>query len=71
MGFEHVLPEFFKRVHDKVNPFPIFGGQETRAFCVVEDAVKATEAVMLGEIIHVGNSAQEIKILDLLALVFT
>ena len=75
MGFEHVLPEFFKRVHDKVNPFPIFGGQETRAFCAVEDAVKATEAVMLsdkcnGEIIHIGNSTQEIKILDLLALVF-
>lgn len=75
MGFEHVLPEFFKRVHDKVNPFPIFGGQETRAFCAVEDAVAATEAVMLsdkcnGEIIHIGNSSQEIKIIDLLALVF-
>ena len=75
MGFEHVLPEFFKRVHDKVNPFPIFGGQETRAFCAVEDAVRATEAVMLsekcnGEIIHIGNSTQEIKIIDLLALVF-
>lgn len=75
MGFEHVLPEFFKRVHEKVNPFPIFGGQETRAFCAVEDAVAATEAVMLsdkcnGEIIHIGNSSQEIKIIDLLALVF-
>lgn len=75
MGFEHVLPEFFKRVHNKVNPFPIFGGQETRAFCAVEDAVKATEAVMLsdkcnGEIVHIGNSTQEIKIIDLLALVF-
>lgn len=75
MGFEHVLPEFFKRVHDKMNPSPIFGGQETRAFCAVEDAVKATEAVMLsdkcdGEIIHIGNSAQEIKMIDLLQLVF-
>ena len=75
MGFDHVLPEFFRRVHERVNPFPIFGGQETRAFCAVEDAVAATEAVMLsgkcdGEIIHIGNSTQEIKILDLLALVF-
>ena len=75
MGFEHVLPEFFKRVHGKVNPFPIFGGQETRAFCAVEDAVRATEAVMLsgkcaGEIIHIGNASQEIKIIDLLNLVF-
>lgn len=75
MGFDHVLPEFFRRVHDKVNPFPIFGGQETRAFCAVEDAVRATEAVMLsdkcnGEIVHIGNGTQEIKMLDLLALVF-
>ena len=75
MGFEHVLPEFFKRIHDKINPFPIFGGQETRAFCAVEDAVTATEAVMLsekcdGEIIHIGNSSQEIKIIDLLNLLF-
>ena len=75
MGYDHVLPEFFKRVCNKVNPFPIYGGQETRAFCAVEDAVKATEAVMLsekcnGEIIHIGNSSREIKIIDLLKLVF-
>ena len=74
MGFDHVLPEFFKRIHEKINPFPIFGGQETRAFCAVADAVKATEKVMLsekcnGEVIHIGNSAQEIKIIDLLKLV--
>ena len=74
MGFDHVLPEFFKRIHDRVNPFPIFGGQETRAFCAVEDAVQATEAVMLskncdGEVVHIGNSTQEIKIIDLLKLV--
>lgn len=74
MGYDHVLPEFFKRIHDKVNPFPIYGGEETRAFCAVEDAVKATELVMLsekcnGEIIHIGDSSREIKIIDLLKLV--
>lgn len=74
MGYDHVLPEFFKRIYKKVNPFPIFGGQETRAFCAVADAVKATEAVMLsekcnGEIIHIGNSSREIKIIDLLRIV--
>ena len=75
MGYDHVLPEFFKRIYDKVNPFPIYGGNETRAFCAVEDAVKATESVMRsekcnGEIIHIGNSSREIKIIDLLKLVF-
>ena len=75
MGYDHVLPEFFKRIYDKVNPFPIYGGEETRAFCAVEDAVKATEIVMCsencnGEIVHIGNSSREIKIIDLLKLVF-
>ena len=73
MGFDHVLPEFFKRIHDRVDPFPIYGGEETRAFCAVSDAVRATEAVMLspkcdGEIVHIGNSGQEVKIVDLLKL---
>lgn len=75
MGFDHVLPEFFKRVYQKENPFKIFGGEETRAFCTASDGVKATEAVMLsdkcsGEIVHIGNSTQEVKIIDLLKLVF-
>ena len=74
MGYDHVLPEFFRRILQRVNPFPIYGGQETRAFCSVDDAVKATEAVMLSakcnsEIVHIGNSSQEIKIIDLLSLV--
>lgn len=74
MGYDHVLPEFFRRIYDKVNPFPIFGGQETRAFCAVADAVRATEKVMLsekcsGEIVHIGDSSREIKIIDLLKLV--
>lgn len=74
MGYDHVLPEFFRRVYDRVNPFPIFGGHETRAFCAVADAVKATEKVMLsekcsGEIVHIGDSSREIKIIDLLKIV--
>ena len=67
MGFEHVLPEFCKRIANKENPFKIFGGTETRAFCYVDDAVEATVAVMRSEkcnteVIHVGNSKEEITI---------
>lgn len=73
MGYDHVLPEFFKRIYKKENPFKIYGGEETRAFCTVADGVKATEAVMLsdkcnGEIVHIGNSTQEVKIIDLLKM---
>ena len=74
MGYDHVLPEFFKRVYNHEEPFKIFGGEETRAFCSVDDGVRATEAVMLskdcdGEIVHIGNCKQEIKIIDLLKMV--
>lgn len=75
MGFEHVLPEFCKRIFNKENPFSIFGGTETRAFCYIDDAVEATVAVMRAQnannqIVHVGNSTEEISISDLALLLF-
>jgi UDP-glucose 4-epimerase/UDP-glucuronate decarboxylase len=42
MGKMHVIPEFIARILARENPFRIYGGQETRAFCYVEDAVEAT-----------------------------
>ena len=73
MGFEHVIPEFCKRIFDNESPFKIFGGDNTRAFCYIDDAVKATVAIMRnsscnGEVIHVGNSKEEVAISDLAKL---
>jgi nucleoside-diphosphate-sugar epimerase len=73
MGFDHVIPEFCKRIYNQENPFSIFGGNDTRAFCYVLDGVKATVAVMETnetdkQIIHVGNSNEEIKIIDMAKL---
>ena len=70
MGFEHVVPEFCQRIYNKQNPFDIFGGNDTRAFCYVTDAIDATIMVMEnsgcdGHIIHIGNSNEEVKITDL------
>ena len=70
MGYEHVIPEFLVKCYKNENPFNIFGGEETRAFCYISDAVNATELVMQNqncnnEILHVGNSNEEIKIIDL------
>jgi len=69
MGFEHVIPQFIERIVKKENPFRIFGGQETRTFCYVGDAVRATQLVMEKqtnkETIHIGRSDGEIKIIDL------
>ncbi len=73
MGYEHVMPEFVKRLYDNENPFKIFGGEPTRAFCYIDDAVEGTKLSMRsdktsGEIIHIGNDREEIKIKDLAAL---
>lgn len=70
MGSKHVIPEFILRIRDHERPFRTYGGNETRAFCYVDDAVEATRAVAIsdtcsGEIIHIGNSKEEIQILDL------
>lgn len=75
MGFEHVIPEFCGRIYKKESPFDIFGGDETRAFCYVSDGVRATKMVMEtsecnGEIFHIGNSTEEIRIEDMAEKLF-
>lgn len=74
MGVQHVIPEFIKRILDKESSFQIFGGQETRTFCFIDDAVKATKIAMekgkKGETYHIGRSDEEIKIIDLAKKLF-
>jgi len=71
MGYQHVIPEFIERIYQKENPFNIYGGQETRTFNYVDDAVQMTKKVMEtpksnGKIINIGSDeAGEIKIIDL------
>ena len=76
MGHEHVIPQFIHRILKEEKPFKIFGGKENRAFCYVDDAIKATELVMQSnktnmEIINIGNDKEEIKIIDLAKKLFT
>lgn len=67
MGEKHVIPEFIQRLERGEQPFRIYGGSQTRAFCYVDDAVAATHRVAVtpscaGEIIHIGNAKEEITI---------
>ncbi len=76
MGQKHVIPEFIVRAHRKENPFAIFGGGETRAFCHVDDAVRATHQVAEHpktdqEIVHIGNAKEETTIEDLAKLIMS
>lgn len=75
MGDEHVIPEFCKRIFSGETPFKIYGGKETRAFCYIADAVRATVAVMEStktdqQIVHIGKSDEEVSITDLAKQMF-
>jgi len=76
MGYAHVIPEFIKRIYETEDPFNIYGGQETRTFSYVDDAVKMTQELMEsdktnGKIINVGSGqSEEIKIRGLAEKLF-
>lgn len=75
MGNDHVIPEFLKRIIKKEEPFKIFGADNTRSFCYIDDTIRATQLIMEsdktnGEIIHIGNNKEEISILDLAKKMF-
>lgn len=46
MGPTHVIPEMLERCRNQVDPFPIFGSDQTRSFLHVSDASRALLAVM-------------------------
>ena len=76
MGYGHVIPQFFNRVKElsenftnKQINFPIQGsGNETRAFCFIDDAVDgllvSAKYGSKGEIYHIGTD-DEISIKEL------
>ena len=60
MGFKHVIPHLVERFRDGESPFQIYGADQTRAFCYIDDAVDATVLVMEecsgeSEIYHIGT----------------
>lgn len=75
MGDSHVIPQVIARIIDEVDPFPVYGAHQTRAFCYVEDAVNASIALMaLPEreaiVANIGNDEEEIEIIDLVERLF-
>lgn len=61
MGFGHAIPHIVERfVKGEESPFKIYGHDQTRAFCYVDDAVIGTVGAMecdraSGEIYHIGR----------------
>ncbi len=70
MGFGHAIPHIVERfVKSEESPFKIYGHDQTRAFCYIDDAVRGTVGAMesdaaAGEIYHIGNREEiDMKIL--------
>jgi nucleoside-diphosphate-sugar epimerase len=73
MGMEHVIPELCIRAIKKENPYKIFGTEQYRAFCYIEDAIEGLILVAQNsktkQIINIGNDQEEIKISTLVDMV--
>jgi UDP-glucose 4-epimerase/UDP-glucuronate decarboxylase len=74
MGADHVVPELALRAMRKENPFKVYGTDQFRAFCYIDDAIEAMVQVMNSpacdnQIIHIGNDSGETNIGDLTELV--
>jgi len=75
MGSEHVIPQFIERALRGMDPFPIYGAANTRAFCYVSDAVDAsvrlaslpTDEPVLA---NIGDDRCEISMMELAERVF-
>jgi nucleoside-diphosphate-sugar epimerase len=74
MGADHVIPELLLRAERREDPFVVYGTDQSRAFCYVDDATEAMSRLMAsdaasGRLVHIGNDREEIVIGDLAKLV--
>jgi len=77
MGYDHVTPEFIGRIQKRTDPFPIFGADQTRSYCYIDDAVRALTLCMDSEktngspvqTFHIGVP-QEVTAVDLAEKLF-
>lgn len=75
MGYDHVIPQFISRILERQNPFKLYGGDQTRAFCFIDDFVIGLRLIgesplTDGQIINLGNDQEEVSISDLASRLF-
>jgi UDP-glucose 4-epimerase/UDP-glucuronate decarboxylase len=75
MGTSHVIPQFIDRINAGIDPFPVFGAHQYRAFCHVDDAVSASIGLVRlpsrePVLANIGNDTEEIQIADLAGRLF-
>jgi nucleoside-diphosphate-sugar epimerase len=74
MGNEHVISQFINRYIQGGRPFNVYGGTNTRSFCYINDVLDALDKIVEngtpGEIYHIGNDDEEIRIDRLAEMIF-
>jgi UDP-glucose 4-epimerase/UDP-glucuronate decarboxylase len=73
MGADHVIPELALRALAGEDPFRVYGVDQFRAFCFIDDAVDAIVRLVVtdaaqGRVVHIGNDT-ETNVGDLAKLV--
>ncbi len=74
MGADHVVPEMALRAIRGEEPFRVWGAEQYRAFCYVDDAVEAIVRLMAcpeaaGRVVHIGDDSAQTNIMELAKLV--
>lgn len=73
-GFKHVIPEVIKRILQRIDPFPIYGADQARSFCYIDDAIEAMQLVMESEktndLIYNIGTGEETLVNDLANMLF-
>jgi UDP-glucose 4-epimerase/UDP-glucuronate decarboxylase len=74
MGADHVIAEMAVRALNGEQPFRVWGAEQYRAFCYVDDAVDAVLRLMdcpeaAGRVVHIGDDSAQTNIADLAKLV--
>jgi UDP-glucose 4-epimerase/UDP-glucuronate decarboxylase len=63
MGADHVIPELLLRALRRQDPYTVYGVDQSRAFCHVDDATEAMTRLMatdaaMGQIVHIGTDTE-------------
>jgi UDP-glucose 4-epimerase/UDP-glucuronate decarboxylase len=74
MGVDHVIPEMSMRALRGEDPFRVWGADQYRAFCYIDDAVEAMLRLMDcpitgSEVVHIGTDTEQTNIGDLAKLI--
>jgi len=75
MGTDHVIPHFILRMKEQKDVFDVFGGDQYRTFCFVDDAAQMTINLMNtreanGRVVNVGDDHNHIRIDTLARMLF-